>query len=226
MQGQGMRWHLMQEIWDRGFQAVMADAVAEALEVADKLYISVDIDSLDPSMRSRHRYPRARRHRGSADLLRMVRQLAHEHDVVGVDVVEVAPAHDVSDLTVNVAHRIVFEALAGMAARRRDAAGVAPASRPADHPRPDRRRACAERRSPAATARSWPPELTARVRCGAGAGHGSDSAWGAGSCHRGPVIDDYDEFGLFAENAAEAGLAWTARPPSSGSRWRWTATGG
>ncbi len=49
----------------------------------------------------------------------MVRQLALEHDVVGMDVVEVAPAYDVSDLTVNVAHRMVFEALGGMAERRR-----------------------------------------------------------------------------------------------------------
>jgi agmatinase len=55
----------------------------------------------------------------SVDLLRMVRQLALEHDIVGMDVVEVAPVYDVSDLTVNAAHRIVFEALAGMAERRR-----------------------------------------------------------------------------------------------------------
>lgn len=125
MQDQGMRWHLMQEIFDRGFQEVMADAVAEALEVADKLYISVDVDSLDPSIAPGTGTPEP----GgimSSDLLRMVRRLAFEHDVAGVDVVEVAPAYDVSDLTVNVAHRIVFEALAGMAARRRDEAGATP----------------------------------------------------------------------------------------------------
>jgi agmatinase len=54
----------------------------------------------------------------------MVRQLCYEHDVAGVDVVEVSPPYDVSDLTVNAAHRVVLEALAGMAARRRDAAGA------------------------------------------------------------------------------------------------------
>ena len=59
----------------------------------------------------------------TADLFRLVRQLCHDHDVAGVDVVEVAPAYDVSELTVNAAHRVVFESLAGMAARRRDAAG-------------------------------------------------------------------------------------------------------
>jgi hypothetical protein len=37
---------------------------------------------------------------------------------------EVAPAYDHADLTVNAAHRVVLEALSGMAARRRDAAGV------------------------------------------------------------------------------------------------------
>jgi agmatinase len=57
----------------------------------------------------------------SADLLRMVRRLAMEHHVVGVDVVEVAPAYDVSDLTVNVAHRVLMEAMAGMAWRKRRA---------------------------------------------------------------------------------------------------------
>ena len=49
----------------------------------------------------------------SVDLLRMVRQLCYEHDVVGVDVVEVSPAYDHAELTVNAAHRVVFEALCG-----------------------------------------------------------------------------------------------------------------
>ena len=122
MHEQGMVWHTMQEIWERGFQAVLDDAVAEALERADHLYISVDVDSLDPAHAPGTGTPEP----GgltTTDLLRAVRELAHRHDVVGMDVVEVAPAYDVSDLTVNAAHRLVFETLGGMAARRRDAAG-------------------------------------------------------------------------------------------------------
>ena len=121
MRERGMVWHTMQEIWDRGFKAVMADAVGEALAKADKLYISLDVDSLDPAFAPGTGTPEP----GgltTVDLLRMVRQLAIEHDVVGMDVVEVAPAYDVSDLTVNAAHRMVFEALGGMAERRRRAA--------------------------------------------------------------------------------------------------------
>lgn len=122
MREQGMVWHTMQEIWERGFQAVLDDAVAEALDRADHLYISVDVDSLDPAHAPGTGTPEP----GgltSADLLRAVRELARRHDVVGMDVVEVAPAYDVSDLTVNAAHRLVFEALGGMAARKRDNAG-------------------------------------------------------------------------------------------------------
>ena len=119
MREQGMRWHTMDEVWQRGFQTVMKDAVAEALAAADSLYISIDVDSLDPSFAPGTGTPEP----GgimSADLLRMVRTLCLEHNVVGIDIVEVSPAYDVSDLTVNVAHRLAFECLAGLAARRRN----------------------------------------------------------------------------------------------------------
>jgi agmatinase len=119
MREQGMRWHTMDEIWQRGFQTVMKDAVAEALSAADSLYISIDVDSLDPAFAPGTGTPEP----GgllSSDLLRMVRTLCLEHNVVGIDIVEVAPAYDVSDLTVNVAHRLAFECMAGLAARRRN----------------------------------------------------------------------------------------------------------
>ena len=119
MSEQGMRWHTMDEIWQRGFQTVMKDAISEALSTADSLYISIDVDSLDPSFAPGTGTPEP----GgimSADLLRMVRTLCLEHNVVGIDIVEVSPAYDVSDLTVNVAHRLAFECMAGLAARRRN----------------------------------------------------------------------------------------------------------
>lgn len=126
MKEQGMVWHTMQEIWDRGFKTVMADAIAEALGQADKLYISLDVDSLDPAFAPGTGTPEPGG-LATVDLLRMVRQLALDHEVVGMDVVEVAPAYDVSDLTVNAAHRMVFEALGGMAERRRRSPDRSPA---------------------------------------------------------------------------------------------------
>jgi agmatinase len=125
MQSQGMRWHLMQEIWERGIQSVIEDAVTEALDGAEHLYISVDIDVLDPAFAPGTGTPEPG---GMApvDLLRTVRRLAIEANLVALDVVEVSPPYDVSDNTVNNAHRVVLEALAGMAWRKQQAAGGQP----------------------------------------------------------------------------------------------------
>ncbi len=48
MQEHGLRWHLMREIEERGAEAVIDDAIAEALDGPDAIYISVDIDVIDP----------------------------------------------------------------------------------------------------------------------------------------------------------------------------------
>jgi arginase family enzyme len=59
------------------------------------------------------------------DLLRIVRQIALETNLVAMDVVEVSPPYDHADLTVNNAHRCVWEVLAALAVRRRDENGAA-----------------------------------------------------------------------------------------------------
>jgi agmatinase len=125
MQAQGMRWHLMNEIWERGIQAVIKDAVAEALDGAEYLYVSVDIDVLDPGFAPGTGTPEPGG-MNTADLLRTVRRLALDCNLVAMDVVEVSPPYDVSENTVNAAHRVVFEALGGLAAKRRRAAGGHP----------------------------------------------------------------------------------------------------
>jgi agmatinase len=117
-----MRWHLMHEIWERGIQDVIEDAVAEALDGADALYVSVDIDVLDPAFAPGTGTPEPGG-MASVDLLRTVRALAMRTNLVAIDVVEVSPPYDVSDNTVNAAHRVVFEALAGLAWKRRESQG-------------------------------------------------------------------------------------------------------
>ena len=106
----------MHDVRELGIDEVVERAAARV--GAGPVFLSVDIDVLDPAFAPGTGTPEPGG-MTSVDLLRMVRQLALEHDIVGMDVVEVAPAYDVSDLTVNAAHRIVFEALAGMAERRR-----------------------------------------------------------------------------------------------------------
>lgn len=121
MAEQGMRTHFMQEIWEHGVKAVLADVIAEALDGTDAIYLSVDIDVLDPGFAPGTGTPEPG---GMApvDLLRVVRAIALQTHLVGMDIVEVSPAYDLSDLTVNNGHRVVWEVLAALAVRHRDRA--------------------------------------------------------------------------------------------------------
>jgi agmatinase len=119
MQAQGMRWHLMREIEERGFDAVIDQAIAEALEGADAIYLSIDIDVLDPGMAPGTGTPEP----GgliTRELLRAVRRIVGAVDLAGMDVVEVSPPYDHAEVTAMAAHRIVLEAISALAVKKRD----------------------------------------------------------------------------------------------------------
>jgi agmatinase len=121
MRENGLRHFMMQEFWERGVKAVLDDLVAAARERGDAVYLSIDIDVLDPGFAPATGTPEPG---GFApiDLLRIIRRLVLETNVVAFDVMEVAPAYDHADLTVNVAHRLIWEAFAALAVKNREAA--------------------------------------------------------------------------------------------------------
>src|SRR5205085_10577192 len=105
------------EIERRGAKAVIADAIAPALEGPDCIHLSVDIDVVDPGMAPGTGTPEA----GgmlSRELLRAGRQIVGSAELVGVDIVEVSPAYGTSDITAILAHRVVMETLSALAAKR------------------------------------------------------------------------------------------------------------
>ena len=113
----GLRWHLMTEIEERGAEAVIADAIAEALDGPEVIYLSIDIDVIDPGMAPGTGTPEP----GgmlTRELLRAIRQIVGAVELAGMDVVEVAPPFDVSEVTAAAAHRCVLEAISALAARR------------------------------------------------------------------------------------------------------------
>jgi agmatinase len=117
MREQGFRWHTMVEIEERGSEAVVADAIAEALDGPDAVYLSVDIDVVDPGMAPGTGTPEA----GgmlARELLRAVRQIVGRVELAGMDVVEVAPPYDQGEVTALLAHRVVLEAISALAAKR------------------------------------------------------------------------------------------------------------
>ncbi len=117
MREHGLRWHTMVEIEERGSEAVIADAIAEALDGPDCIYLSVDIDVVDPGMAPGTGTPEP----GgmlARELLRAVRQIVGQVDLVGMDVVEVSPPYDSAEITALLAHRVVLEAISALAAKR------------------------------------------------------------------------------------------------------------
>ncbi len=123
MQEQGLRYHFMREIEERGFDAVIDDAISEALDGPDAIYLSVDIDVIDPGMAPGTGTPEP----GgllTRELLRAVRRVAGNVELAGMDVVEVSPPYDHAEVTAMAAHRAVLEAICALAVKKRDGATV------------------------------------------------------------------------------------------------------
>ena len=118
MEAQGMRWHLMAEIEERGFDVVIDEAIDQALDGPEYIYLSVDIDVLDPGFAPGTGTPEP----GGitpAQLLRAVRNIVSRVELVAMDMVEVSPPYDdPGAVTAEVAHRVVLEAITGLAAKR------------------------------------------------------------------------------------------------------------
>lgn len=119
MQEQGLRWHLMREIEERGPEPVIADAIAEALDGPDSIYLSLDIDVIDPGMAPGTGTPEP----GgmlTREVLRAIRQIVGAVDLAGMDIVEVSPPYDQAETTAMAANRAALEAISALAVRRRN----------------------------------------------------------------------------------------------------------
>lgn len=118
MADQGMRSFEMTVVVARGLDACLDEAFAIATDDCDGVFLSIDVDVVDPGMAAGTGTPEP----GgltSRQLLDAVRRCALELPVVGVDVVELAPDYDgPGNITAFLANRVVLEALSGIAKRR------------------------------------------------------------------------------------------------------------
>lgn len=115
MRERGMRWHLMGELLDRGVETTIARAIEEALDGPELIYLSVDIDVLDPGFAPGTGTPEPGGMQ-PADLLRAIRQIVLRTTVVAMDVVEVSPPYDHAEVTAQNANRCMLEAVSALAA--------------------------------------------------------------------------------------------------------------
>ena len=114
---QGITSFFMHDVRDLGIDAV----VERTLEIVGDgaAFLTVDIDVLDPAYAPGTGTPEPGG-MTSVELLKAVRMLASQLDLVGADLVEVIPSGVGSaDITALVAERIVRELLTGIALRRR-----------------------------------------------------------------------------------------------------------
>ena len=118
MAQQRMRSYEMTEIGARGLDPCLEEAFGIATDGCDGVFLSVDIDVADPAHAPGTGTPEPGG-LSARELLDAVRRVCLELPVVGVDVVEVSPPYDTSDITAALANRVVLESLSAIARRRR-----------------------------------------------------------------------------------------------------------
>ena len=108
----------MAEIEDRGFDAVMEDVIKEAKDGPEYMFVSFDIDTLDPAfvpgtgtpepggLTPREAFP-------------ILRRLCAESNVVGFELVELSPIVDPTYVSALNANRLIKECLTGIAMRKK-----------------------------------------------------------------------------------------------------------
>ena len=113
-----IRYHFMAEIDKKGWQAVMKEALAEARDGPKKIFISVDTDVLDPAWAPGMGTPEPGG-MSIRELFPMLRALAVQNEIVGIELVELNPIVDQTYRSKLVAVRIIRELLTGIAMRRK-----------------------------------------------------------------------------------------------------------
>ncbi len=113
-----VRYHFMNEIDRKGWKAVFKQALKEALDGPEMIFISVDTDCLDPAFAPGMGTPEP----GGMtprELFPILRALGVQNKVVGVELVEVNPLIDPTYRSGQVAVRILREILTGIAMRKK-----------------------------------------------------------------------------------------------------------
>lgn len=109
----GVNYFTMDAIEQRGVVRVMRDAIAIALASADILYLSVDIDVVDPAFCPAQKYPDS----GgltTREIIAAVREAAGSR-LCGMDLCCLGPTYDIEGLGSILAARTILEGIAGVA---------------------------------------------------------------------------------------------------------------
>jgi agmatinase len=118
MRKQGFRYHTMAEIEKRGWKDVMEDIIREAKDGPEYLFISFDIDVMDPAYMPATGTPEPNG-LTPRETFPLIRRLCAESNVVGFELVELLPYRVSGYETVLNSERIVRECLVGITLRKK-----------------------------------------------------------------------------------------------------------
>ena len=116
MRDEGMRYHPMAEVERRGWDAVLEDVIKEAKE-SEYIFISWDVDVMDPAYVTGTGTPEPGG-LGPREAFTIMRRLCAESNVIGVDIVELAPERDQTYLSTMNVNRVIRECLTGISMRK------------------------------------------------------------------------------------------------------------
>lgn len=117
LRDQGVRYHTMAEVRERGFEKVAKRVLREVKRAPDKLFLSIDVSAITPTQM----IAAGRASPGGMQvdqLVQLVRTVCASKVIVGFEITDLAPMMDLSRLSVMHANAIVNACLGGMAVRK------------------------------------------------------------------------------------------------------------
>ncbi len=117
MRDNDFRYHTMADVERRGWDAVMEEVIKEANDGPEYIFISFDMDTFDPAFVPGTGTPEP----GGLmprEVFPIIRRLCAESNVVGFEVVELAPLLDPTYVSALNANRVIRECLTGVAMRK------------------------------------------------------------------------------------------------------------
>ncbi|MDJ0813925.1 MAG: arginase family protein [Woeseiaceae bacterium] len=117
LRSQGVRYHTMAEIRQRGFENVLKRVQREIDRGPDAYFVSIDVSALAPAEMIAAGRVEANG-LGIDQVTRSIRYVCAAKDIVGFEVTDLAPLMDLSDLSVLHANAVLNACLVGMAVRK------------------------------------------------------------------------------------------------------------
>ena len=122
LRDEGVRYHTMTEIRQRGFEAVLKRVLREVDKGPDAFFVSIDVSALAPAEMIAAGRVEANG-LGIEQVRETIRHVCAAKDIVGFEITDLAPMMDLSRLSVLHANAVLNACLSGIAVRK---AGLAP----------------------------------------------------------------------------------------------------